>query len=214
MSDDDSWLVTGGDASLDEIRGYYDELAADYDATLERWGYDAPETVARHLLALLPPATEALTLLDAGCGTGLVGAALRRAGYAGRLLGFDVSQPSLTAARQRAVYDELQIADLNQPLPLVDGAVDGLVCVGVLSYVPDVAAAWAEFCRVVAPGGTIVLTQRDDLWHDRGCADVLQAMEAEQRWTVTHLSQPASYLPGNPDFGDRILVRYLVARVR
>jgi predicted TPR repeat methyltransferase len=214
MPQDDGWLVTGGGASLDDVRRYYDELPADYDVTLARWGYDAPDVVARHILAGLPADTAASTVLDAGCGTGLAGLALRQAGFAGRLLGLDVSVPSLTTAERRSAYDELGIGDLNQPLPVGTDAVDGLVCVGVMSYVPDVAAAWAEFCRVVRPGGTIVLTQRDDVWRQRRCTGVVQALERELRWVITRLSPPSSYLPGNPDFGDRILVRYLAARVR
>jgi predicted TPR repeat methyltransferase len=214
MSDDDRFLVSGGGASPDVVRRYYDELPPDYDDTLARWGYDAPQLVASHALAGMPTDTAALTVLDAGCGTGLTGLALRQAGFAGRLIGVDVSQPSLTTAERRSVYDELAIADLNRALPLAAAAVDGLVCVGVMSYVPDVAAAWREFCRVVRPGGTIVLTQRDDVWRERGCSGVLATVERERRWVVTHLSPPSSYLPGNPDFGDEIRVRYLAARVR
>jgi hypothetical protein len=60
----------------------------------------------------------------------------------------------------------------------------------------------------------IVLTQRVDIWTERACNDVLDRFEHEGRWAVVHLSPPASYLPGNADFGDDILVRYLAARVR
>jgi methyltransferase-like protein 27 len=83
-----------------------------------------------------------------------------------------------------------------------------------LTYVPDVGAIWAEFCRVTRPGGAIVLTQRDDVWRERRCDDLLHDLERTGTWTVVHLSPPASYLPGNADFGDAIRVRYLAARAR
>jgi len=210
---DEEWLVSGSTAP-DEVRGYYDKQAPTYDSTLASWGYDAPWRVAELLLRTLPADRASPTVLDAGCGTGLAGQALRDAGFAGRLLGVDLSPNSVALAAGRGVYDDVVAGDLQQPLEYDDGSVDGVVCVGVLTYVPDVAAIWGEFCRVTRPGGAIVLTQRDDLWRERHCNEVLHDLERDGRWAVVHLSPPASYLPGNADFDDEILVRYLAARVR
>ena len=203
-----------GSTAPDEVRGYYDEQAPTYDTTLASWGYDAPGRVAELLLRTLPADRAAETVLDAGCGTGLAGQALRDAGFAGRLLGVDLSPDSVALAAGRGVYDDVAVGDLQQPLAYDDDGVDGVVCVGVLTYVPDVVAIWGEFCRITRPGGAIVVTQRDDLWRERGCNEVLHDFERHGRWAVVHLSPPASYLPGNADFGDEILVRYLAARVR
>jgi predicted TPR repeat methyltransferase len=210
---DEEWLVSGSTAP-DEVRGYYDEQAATYDTTLASWGYDAPWRVAELLLRTLPADRAAETVLDAGCGTGLAGQALRDAGFAGRLLGVDLSPDSVALAAGRGIYDDVAVGDLQQAVEYDDDSVDGVVCVGVLTYVPDVAAIWGEFCRITRPGGAIVLTQRDDLWRERRCNEVLHDLERDGRWAVVHLSPPASYLPGNADFGDEILVRYLAARVR
>jgi predicted TPR repeat methyltransferase len=210
---DDEWLVSGS-TSTEEVRGYYDEQAPTYDRTLAGWGYDAPWRVAELLLQLLPADRAQQTVLDAGCGTGLAGRALRDAGFGGRLLGIDLSSDSVALAIGRGIYDHVVVGDLQQPLEYGDGSVDGVVCVGVLTYVPDVAAIWGELCRVTRRGGTIVLTQRDDIWRERQCNAVLHELERAGRWAVVHLSPPASYLPGNADFGAEILVRYLAARVR
>ncbi|HEX6658507.1 MAG TPA: class I SAM-dependent methyltransferase [Ilumatobacter sp.] len=210
---DEEWLVSGSTAP-DEVRGYYDEQAPTYDTTLASWGYDAPWRVAELLLRTLPADREPQTVLDAGCGTGLAAQALRDAGFGGRLLGVDLSPDSVALAAGRGIYDDMAVGDLQQPLECDDDSVDGIVCVGVLTYVPDVAAIWGEFCRITRPGGAIVLTQRDDLWRERRCNEVLHDLERDGRWAVVHLSPPASYLPGNADFGDEILVRYLAARVR
>ena len=210
---DERWLVSGS-TSTDEVRGYYDEQAPTYDSTLASWGYDAPWRVAELLLRTLPAGDAPQTVLDAGCGTGLAGQALRDAGFTGRLLGVDLSPDSVMLAVERGIYDDVAVGDLQLPLEYDDDSFDGIVCVGVLTYVPDVAAIWDEFCRVTRTGGAIVVTQRDDLWRERRCNDVLHDLERNGRWTVVHLSPPASYLPGNTDFGDEILVRYLAARVR
>ena len=209
---DDGWLVSGS-TSTDEARGYYDDLAPTYDTTLASWGYDAPARVAALLMRWLPTGG-ARTVLDAGCGTGLAGQAVRDAGFDGELRGVDLSPDSVALAANRGIYAHVAVGDLQQSLPYVADSVDGVVCVGVLTYVPDVAAIWGEFCRVTRPGGVIVVTQRDDIWRERGCNDVLDRFERAGRWAAMHLSPPASYLPGNADFGDEILVRYLAARVR
>ena len=210
---DDGWLVSGSTAA-GEVRGYYDAQASTYDTLLASWGYDAPQRVATLLLQSMPADGATRTVLDAGCGTGLAGQALRDAGFAGALLGVDLSPESVALAGERGIYDEVVVGDLQQPLAYGDDSVDGVVCVGVLTYVPDVAAIWGEFCRITRPGGMIVLTQRDDIWRDRRCNAILDTLERDRRWTAVHLSPPASYLPGNADFADEILVRYLVARVR
>jgi SAM-dependent methyltransferase len=208
---DDPWLVAGS-SEVDDVRRYYDDLAGDYDSTLTSWGYDAPARVAELLLGAgtEPPGA----VLDAGCGTGLSGMALRDAGFAGRLVGIDLSPDSVTLASARDVYDEVVIGDLQQPLPYEDGAFGGVVCVGVMTYVPDVRAVWGEFVRICRPGATIVCTQRADMWEARDCTAIVHEFEEAGRWAVHHLSPPAPYLPDNPDFSDAILVRYLAARVR
>ncbi len=193
------------------MRRYYDGWANDYDATLAGWGYDAP---ARAIALLVGAAGGAGSVLDAGCGTGLVGVALRAAGFGGRLIGIDFSPASLERAAARSVYDETFAADLRRPLPFDDGDVDAVLCVGVLSYVPDTPAIWREFARVVTPAGVIVCTQRADVWNERRCNDTLHELECDGTWTAVHLSAPVAYLPGHADFGDEIGVRYLVARTR
>jgi predicted TPR repeat methyltransferase len=213
---DDGWLLAGP-TSPDQVRAYYDGWAGGYDESLGAWGYDAPERGAQLLVGMLRIGREpadGVTVLDAGCGTGLTGVALRAAGFTGRLVGVDLSPASLDHAAARSVYDELGVADLQEPLALGDGAVGALLCVGVLTYVPDTAAIWREFARVVGPGGVIVCTQRADVWDARGCSRVLDELEREGTWTAMHLSAPVDYLPGNADFGHEIGVRYLAARAR
>jgi predicted TPR repeat methyltransferase len=212
---EDGWLVRGSTAP-DDVRRYYDELAVSYDTTLASWGYRAPARIAALTLAALEPLDGGsdLSILDAGCGTGLAGQALRDAGYAGSLFGVDLSPPSVALARERGIYDEVAVGDLQRPLPYGADRFDAVVCVGVLTYVPDVAGVGSEFCRVVRPGGVVALTQRDDVWRERDSANVLHEFERAGRWAVFHLSPPCSYLPGNADFGDTIGVRYLAARVR
>jgi SAM-dependent methyltransferase len=117
------------------------------------------------------------------------------------------------AARDGA-YTTLGSGDLQQPLPIENDSVDVVVCVGVMTYVPDVEATWREFARVVRPGGLIVVTQREDLWDPRDCQGVIDRMSGDGIWGDVDVSEPAPYLPGNTDGMAPLGVYYLAARVR
>jgi predicted TPR repeat methyltransferase len=88
---DHDWLKQGSTSS-GEVRKIYDDWAASYDKTLERWDYRAPAQAAELLRAAIPAGS---VLLDAGCGTGLTGLALRAAGFVGPIDGVDLSPASL-----------------------------------------------------------------------------------------------------------------------
>ncbi|MCA8928021.1 MAG: class I SAM-dependent methyltransferase [Alphaproteobacteria bacterium] len=196
------------DSRPDAIRKLYDEWADDYDATLTAWGYEAPTIAAGRLAELVPAET---LVLDAGCGTGLSGQALYRAGFH-TLVGVDFSAESLVLAARRRVYRDLLAVDLTQPpLPFADGAFGAVVCVGVLSYLPEVEAICRDFCRLTRPGGAIVLTQRSDLFGPRGTQQAFDRLVGEGLWQPIEVTGPEPYLPGNPEF-EGIGVRYGVFR--
>ena len=185
------WLHQGS-SDPHEVADRYDEWARGYDDDLVTWNYQAPAVVASTVVSRHPGAG---SVLDVGCGTGLVGRALRDQGFTGRLLGLDISQASLDVARHGGAYDSVERADLQQPLPLDDDSVDALVCVGVMTYLPEVEAVWREFARVVRPGGILVTTQRDDLWDARDCQHVVDRLQSEGIWTPLEIAGPAPYLP-------------------
>lgn len=187
----DGWLVAGG-GGVRDVAERYDAWAESYDADLDTWAYRAPARVAESVVALRP---QAGSVLDVGCGTGLVGRALRANGYAGELTGLDISEASLEVAERSADYATLRPADLQKPLTLDDDSFDVVVCVGVMTYLPDTEAAWREFVRVARPGGLVAVTQREDLWGPRRCQRVIDRLTAAGAWTPLEVSGPAAYLP-------------------
>ena len=188
----------------------YDTWASDYDRELANWGYEAPEQAAGLLKGHLHDFENA-PILDCGCGTGLTGAALRAAGARGELTGLDASRTSLETAKQKAVYDRLEYTDLNKRLPLDDASVDGILCIGVLTYLEE-EAIFREWLRVLRSGGVAVFTSRDDFWQSRGIAEMLNRLELEGRWKALHVSRPMPYLPGHPDFANKVKAIYGVYR--
>ena len=214
MAPDDVPIADWLDASSDDpaaVAERYDAWAQSYDDDLASWQYQGPVVVADTVRTRLP---DAASVLDVGCGTGLVGRELRFRGFTGRLVGLDLSQASLDLAQQSGAYDDLHRADLQQPLPLDDAGFDAAVCVGVMTYLPEVEAAWREFARLVRPGGVVVVTQREDLWATRDCQGVVDRLTADGVWTQLDLTGPAPYLPDGYGGTPAVPCYYLTAGVR
>lgn len=100
------------------------------------------------------------TLLDVGCGNGLVAfGALERG--AGRVLFADISEPLLeecrTIAGELGFVDrsEFLVAPADDLAPVPDASVDVVTTRSVLIYVRDKPRAFAEFFRVLRPGGRL-----------------------------------------------------------
>jgi SAM-dependent methyltransferase len=92
------------DLSPDAIARAYDEFAPRYDALVRQAGYVLPETMAGRFRAVadaLGLSTEG-TVIDAGCGNGLSGIALRDVGFS-QVYGLDVS-PGLIAQIPPGLY--------------------------------------------------------------------------------------------------------------
>lgn len=204
-------LGNRANASPEEIAALYDDWASgSYDADVAGWGYDAPERVAAIVAEHL--GLRGGSVLDAGCGTGRVGAALRAAGIVD-IVGGDFTPASVEAARDRGVYTDVAHLDLNGRLEFADDRFAVAVSVGVFSYVTDLAATIAELLRVVEPGGIVVFTQRTDLWAERDCDAVIASLVDAGTCDV-RVAEPVPYLPGHPDFGADVGVIVATLTVR
>ncbi len=137
-------------------------MANDYDSFAEAY---SAETEANLINAYYErPAILALAgdvagrrILDAGCGSGPLFAALRDRGAT--VTGIDASTGMLELARRRLGADAaLQVADLGSPLPFPDGAFDDVIASLVLHYLEDWAAPLAELRRVLTPGGRLIVS--------------------------------------------------------
>jgi SAM-dependent methyltransferase len=94
-------------------------------------------------------------ILDAGCGSGPLFAALRDRGAV--VTGVDSSTVMLELARQRlGASADLHLADLGSSLPFPDGTFDDVIASLVLHYLEDWTAPLAELRRVLTPGGRLI----------------------------------------------------------
>jgi SAM-dependent methyltransferase len=93
-----------------------------------------------------------VSLADIGCGNGFYAVAAKRLGL--RVCAID-AVPQMLAALAGSV-DEVFIRDVETDLSGV-GHYDRIVCAGVLDFVLDAERALANVCRIVAPGGRLVV---------------------------------------------------------
>jgi predicted TPR repeat methyltransferase len=160
--------------SSEALAAVYGEWATDYERDLvDDQGYVAPALAVELLLGTLTDRTA--TILDAGCGTGLVGARLHRAGCTS-IDGIDYSSEMLALAREKGVYRRLLQGDLNAPIPFADGAYGACICVGTLTLAHVGPDAIRELVRVVAPGGLLCFTVRSEAWDALDYAGVIDAL--------------------------------------
>jgi 2-polyprenyl-3-methyl-5-hydroxy-6-metoxy-1,4-benzoquinol methylase len=101
-----------------------------------------------------PRVAAAKSVLDVGCGAGLVLASLRAPGK--RLCGVEMSADAARSLEQRGM--EGRAVDLEtERLPYGDGEFDAVLCYDVLEHVFSPGRLLAEIRRVVRPGGAALL---------------------------------------------------------
>lgn len=124
-----------------------------YGLWADSWDSTPSPIVALEHRALLPwiERTRARRAIDVGCGTGR---------WTERLgaIGVDASPEMLNCAAGKAgLRGRLAVADATA-LPIADGAADLVLCALTLGHIRDQGAAMREFARILAPGGTLLLT--------------------------------------------------------
>ncbi|MTI09591.1 methyltransferase domain-containing protein [Curvivirga aplysinae] len=93
------------------VADVFNDFAPDFEDKLEELGYQAPKLLHQLLQDQLAPEGQKLSVLDAGCGTGLCGPLLRP--WASKLHGVDLSPGMLEKASDKGDYDALDEAELT-----------------------------------------------------------------------------------------------------
>lgn len=175
-----------GATSPNDSRAAYNDWANKYDSDLRNRSYRAPTLAVEALLRFsqIPVAHSEIRVLDAGCGTGLVGRLLVEAGIGG-VDGVDYSSGMLEIARKTGAYRSLQTIDLTRSLSLSDDLYDVIICVGTLTFGHvGPGPSMGEFVRVTKPGGLIVATILDNVWKSDGFHTQVDELKAEGRIDV------------------------------
>ncbi len=137
-------------------RSLFDSAAHIFDQQLvQGLRYLLPQQIAKKIVALYPE--KKLSLLDLGCGTGLLGAQLGK--LQGRMDGVDVSPKMLEQASRHRLYDSLEVADLHDALDLAAATpYDVIAALDVCVYVGDLSEAIPAAWNALVPGGRLILS--------------------------------------------------------
>jgi ubiquinone/menaquinone biosynthesis C-methylase UbiE len=171
-------------SAYDTMGDVYAEHAADsaYNAH-----YDRPAVLA----ALGSVAGR--QVLDAACGPGIYAAELLALGA--EVTAFDASPVMVELAREHT-GDRVPVdrAVLGEPLPYPAGAFDLVVCALAIHYADDRAAAFAEFFRVLRPGGAAVVSTQHPVmdWLRKGGSYFDTKLETDV-WHTTAGDQPVRF---------------------
>jgi len=176
--------------NAEKIKRIYQNWADSYDADNDAALGTVSQPTMVELFAQFV-SDKSLHLLDAGCGTGLVGAHLRKAGFT-HFDGTDISDEMLAHAKGRG-YGRLFTSNLAEQMPLDDDSYEGCLCVGVFTHGHVGPKALDELTRITKKGGLIGFTVNEDIYDDYAFDDAITALVEAGKWALK-LHQKSDYM--------------------
>ena len=188
-------------ATADEIRTvntrYHDGAAAGYDS---KWGIDYGEVGRAQVLGKVRKALGGRLAtfgrsLEVGAGTGYFSLNLLQAGVVREAVCTDISPGMLRTldanAERLGLAVETAACDA-EALPFADESFDLVLGHAVLHHLPDLPGAFAEFRRVLRPGGVVVFAGEPSRYGDRLAAVPKRAAAAvAPLWRAAMRAGPA-----------------------
>ncbi len=155
--------------TTEDNKRFYRDWAETYDAVfVAETSYQLPDLVAQTFV----DQGGGWPVLDAGCGTGVLGERLPRGAV---IDGVDLSAEMLDVAQSKGRYRRLIEADLKAPLPLETGIYSGLISAGTFTHGHVGPEAFHELFRVLARGALGVISVKPEVWERYGFDEALEA---------------------------------------
>jgi ubiquinone/menaquinone biosynthesis C-methylase UbiE len=144
---------------------YFSNFAEKYDSQLKGMRYVAPDRVTLSLCTHFQP-TESLRILDIGCGTGMLAAAIKQIFPRAQIFGVDNSQAMMDVAVRKKRIERGTIVDLsNELIPYADESFDAVVSSSASEYIGHKEHFIKEMARVTKKGGLVTSTFMLADWH-------------------------------------------------
>ena len=187
MKDTDNKIPIYKINSKKQILEYYTNWTNDnqYNKDMIDWNYIAPSNAVK----IFTNHTNNLSqkILDAGCGTGLVGKELKNLGFK-NIIGVDFSQDMLDLVPNN-IYEKLDLVDLDYK----DNEFDSIICVGTFTYGHVKANALDEFIRITNSNGLICFSVNEGIYQKNNFDKKIQELENNKKWEILELEK-TSYI--------------------
>ncbi len=175
----------------EELKAAYRDWADRYDSDLiDAMGYVAPKIASDLLIKYLDDANA--RILDAGCGTGLVGSIMHKCGYT-KIERIDFSPDMLEKAAEKGIYRSLIEGDLTNALHIADRKYDAVISVGTFTCGNVGPQALNEFVRVTKTGGYVCFTVRGQAWEKDQYRSKIEELTDAGAWEIEEM-RTADYI--------------------
>ncbi|MBL6856478.1 MAG: methyltransferase domain-containing protein [Rhodobacteraceae bacterium] len=179
--------MVSGTGSKISSKVLYDEWAVNYDRDLiEKYGYLAPKITVNRFNAFLP--NRESSIVDVGCGTGLVGKELANQGFS-NIDGYDISPEMLKIALLSKVYKKLKEIDLNKRSKQITNPYDALICVGSFGYGALGPEAIKNLVELVISGGLICLFINSEPFESQNYKQYITKFEKQALWSIKSIEE-------------------------
>jgi ubiquinone/menaquinone biosynthesis C-methylase UbiE len=177
--------------SKEKILDYYINWTKEeqFNKDMIEWNYQAPQNTVKLFNQHTP--NKNINILDAGCGSGLVGIELQKYGYT-KITGADFSQEMLSLIPQ-SIYQKLELIDLNEKLKYKDNLYDAITCVGTFTYGHVKTHALNELIRVLKKEGLICFTINEGVYLEYQFDKKMEQLSNDNLWQIINFSK-CSYI--------------------
>lgn len=168
---------------------YHQHLSSEWDNRYKTGSFARRAQLFRE--RILPDVPKGGNWLDAGCGSGYFSRILAKNGS--EVIGQDGAEGMVKASTELAVIeglsDKTRFEHVNtiEQLTFETGRFDGCICLSVLEYLPNPYACLDELCRVVRPGGWMIISVPHK-------GSVLRLAQKIARGSVKKKNSPLDYL--------------------
>ena len=160
-----------------------------YNKDMIDWNYQAPYNASKLFNQFAND--KKIKILDAGCGSGLVGCELKKLGFV-NLHGVDFSQNMLDQV-PKDIYNNLDLIDLNKTTKYLKNTFDAVICVGTFTYGHVKANALNEFVRIVKKNGLICFTINEGIYLEYKFDKTIEKLSFNNKWEILNFSK-SSYI--------------------
>ena len=161
---------------------YYDNWTINnkYNQDMINWKYVAPKNAVNLFSKFTKNKKQ--KILDAGCGTGLVGVELMKKGFT-NTIGADFSKSMLNLVPKK-LYKSLELIDLNKKLDFKNNSFDAVICVGTFTYGHVKANTLNEFIRITKKDGVICFTINEGIYFKYKFDEKIKELSNKKIWKI------------------------------